>query len=282
METHDECHESAGHGGVFVMHASSPVVHAHGETSHTEHGLTFLVDGWFSMEHGGPVRAEAGSVTIVPAGAPHRPLDGRDLEYWLVGFCPSCLSLDETHPLMAPFRRVRRGALPVVQVPKSERRALLRLLKELREECDRAAPESADLVRGLLLLILGKVLRAMPGAQGAGASIGPATLVSDALEYIQRECLTPISLKDVAQAVHRTPAHVASSVKSATGYSVGEWIASGRVAEAASRLAHTDESLEEITNHIGWKDKTHFIRQFRKAYGSTPAAWRRARRADHR
>jgi uncharacterized protein YjlB len=71
------------------------------------------------MEHGGPIRAEAGAMVVVPAGVPHRPLDGRPLDYWLVGFCPGCLDLPESRPLMSPFRRVRLGAAPVVTIPEA-------------------------------------------------------------------------------------------------------------------------------------------------------------------
>ena len=74
---------------------------------------------------------------------------------------------------------------------------------------------------------------------------------------------------------------MASVVKKETGYSVGAWIAAGRVAEAAGRLAHTDDDLDAITERVGWRDKTHLIRQFKKAYGVTPAAWRRAHRQRH-
>jgi AraC family transcriptional regulator, arabinose operon regulatory protein len=30
-----------------------------------------------------------------------------------------------------------------------------------------------------------------------------------------------------------------------------------------------------IVEELGWNDTTHFIRQFKKAYGDTPAAWRK-------
>jgi AraC-like DNA-binding protein len=275
----EQHHGSEGPAGpIFVLHDKLRRVHPHPETTHTEHGLTYLVDGWFRMHHGSPIRSEAGTITIVPAGVPHRPLDGRNAEYWLVGFCSSCLGLDESQLLMSPFRRVRLGALPIVTLQKSRRRRVSRLYRELRDECVRLAPESPELVRSLLLLLLGEVRRAMPGS---AASEPQGSVVSDALEFIQRHCLDGISLKDVAAAVHRTPAHVAATVKKHTGNSVGDWIKSGRVAEAASRLAHTDDSLDEIAGHVGWQDKTHFIRQFRKAYGVTPAAWRREHRASH-
>jgi AraC family transcriptional activator of pobA len=156
---------------------------------------------------------------------------------------------------------------------------VLQLYRDLAEEGQCGAAESPDLTRALLLLLLGEVERAMPGADRPAA---PGTLVSKALEFIQSRCLEPISLRDVAAAVYRTPAHVTATVKKETGYSVGQWISASRVAEAVARLAHTGDPLDAIAEHVGWKDKTHFIRQFRKAYGVTPAAWRRQHRSRHR
>ena len=136
----------------------------------------------------------------------------------------------------------------------------------------------AELARSLLLLLLGETVRAMPGSQTPARE---GSLVADALAFIQRQCLEPISLRDVAAAVHRTPTHVAATVKRETGHTVGAWITAGRVAEAAVRLTHTDDPIDQIARTVGWQDKTHFIRQFRKAYGQTPAAWRRSQRSNH-
>lgn len=274
----EEPQDFVHHSGVFVVHGKEQDLHSHDETTHTEHGLTFLVDGWIRMEHGTEITARPGNIILVPAGVPHRAIEGQNLEYWLLGFCATCVQLDESQLLMNCFRNVRHGALPLVAIPKSRQPRLLELFRELRDECARAAPESPTLIHSLLMLILGEVHRALPSA---GQVSQEGSLVSEALEFIQRRCLDSISLKDVAAAVHRTPAHVAASVKKSTGYSVGEWINSGRVGEAANRLAHTEDSLDEIANRIGWQDKTHFIRQFRKAYGVTPAAWRRQQRSAH-
>jgi AraC-like DNA-binding protein len=265
----------------MVFHHEHERIHAHGETSHTEHGLTYLADGWFRMVHGRRIEVRAGSFTLMPAGVPHQPLGGEGVTFWMVGFCASCLQLDESQLLMDPFRRVRLGALPVVPVARGRRRRVLRLYREMKEECERGAPESPELARSLLLLLLGEVRRGMHGGQGPEVVAAEGSLVSDALGFIQRHALEPISLKDVAGAVCRTPAHVAETVKRETGFTVGTWIANARVAEAAARLVHTDDSLLAIAEHVGWKDKTHFIRQFRKAYGITPAAYRRDNRTRH-
>ena len=67
---------------MFAHHDIIERLEPHPETSHTEHGLTYLVDGWVRIEHGSPIVAEAGTITIVPAGVPHRLIEGRDVEYW--------------------------------------------------------------------------------------------------------------------------------------------------------------------------------------------------------
>lgn len=244
---------------------------------HTEHALAYVADGRVPLE-GGRVEAPAGAVVVLPAGVPGPTLGAAEAVLWVVRFCSTCLRLDEDLVLMSPFRRVRHGATPVVPIAEWRRARVVQRFHDLHEESERGAPESLELARSLVLLLLGEVRRATPGplppADGGG-------LVSEALTYIQQHCFTPISLRHVAAAVHRTPAHVAAVVKKATGHSVGQWIRAGRVAEAAARLAHTDDPIGEVAAHVGWQDKTHFIRMFRRAYGVTPAAWRREHHALH-
>lgn len=59
---------------------------------------------------------------------------------------------------------------------------------------------------------------------------------------------------------------------------MGDWLTSIRVSAAANWLLHSDASIDEVAEQVGWQDRTHFTRQFRQVYGSTPAAWRKAMR----
>jgi AraC-like DNA-binding protein len=80
--------------------------------------------------------------------------------------------------------------------------------------------------------------------------------------------------------VRRSPPHVTTVVRRATGRSVQAWIITGRLAETRRRLAQTDEHVDVIAKRVGYADVAHFIRLFRRAHGMTPAAWRtRQRRA---
>jgi AraC-like DNA-binding protein len=153
------------------------------------------------------------------------------------------------------------------------------LLRDLDREQAAARPESPEVLRSTLQLLLAEVLRAMPDP--AARPEPAAGFVPEALAFIQRRALEPISLREVAAAVGRAPAHVAATVKRHTGHTVGAWITSVRLAEAASRLVHTDAAVAEIAERVGWRDPTHFIRRFRRTFGLTPAAWRREQRRGH-
>jgi len=265
-------------GPIAVVHETRAKLRPHGEVTSVEHVLTYLARGQLRMGHGSSIEIQPGTVTVIPAGVRHSALDGHDVEFWQVRFCASCFQLVESQLLMSPFRAARRGALPVVNIAESRRPLLVHRFGELAHESRNFTPESPQMCRALLLLMLGEVRRSM-GKLAIGARAG--SLAGDALEFIQGHCFAAISLRDVAAAVHRTPAHVATSVKSATGFSVGDWILSARTAEAATCLAHTDDRIEEIGRRVGWRDTTHFIRQFKKVYGLTPSAWRLQNRAQH-
>lgn len=260
---------------VFRRRAALPP-HAH--LSHAEHVLTLVVEGAMGLEQAGSATAPAGSVWLVPAGMPHRVEDAGPVAFWSVAFCAGCMGLDETHPLMAAFRRARFGGHPVVPLSAAEQARAVRIFEDLDAEAAREDALSPEQRRSLLTVLLGVVQRAA-GALPTAAPSG--SLVEQALAVIQRRFLHPISLQDVAAAVGRSPGHVATTVRAATGHTVGELIRAARLAEAARRLLHTDDGVAEIARSVGWQDKKHFGRQFRAHYGQPPGAWRRARRAGH-
>ena len=79
----------------------------------------------------------------------------------------------------------------------------------------------------------------------------------------------------MADAIHCSPSHLAFLMKQHTGYTVGQWVIRSRLTQACSRLLHSNQEISQLVYELGWHDVTHFIRQFKKAYGMTPAAWRK-------
>lgn len=180
--------------------------------------------------------------------------------------------------MLDPFERAASGASTVIHIPASRQEHLGSLCAELHQETTHRWPAAhVELVqKSLLALILTEVARASGVTSTAGLQ---PTLVGDALRFIERNCLIPISLRDVAAAVNKSPSYVATTVKAATGKTVVEWIIAGRLAEARNRLLHTDEMIDVIGERVGYADPTHFIRLFRRMHDATPAAWRARQRA---
>lgn len=235
---------------------------------HIEAALALITGGKALVEQGSTWSLEPGDLLIVPSGEPHRFLEAR-AESWSLGFRPSFVPEHDRMWFLDPFERVRDGASAVVRIPPARQAFVERLFTEMERAIE---PRTAT---SLLTLILHEIRDAAP--QSAAATRPAGNLVGETMRFIERHCLGPLTLQDVAAAVGRSPAHVTTSIKRATGRTVVEWIIDGRMAEARRMLLHSSEKVDEIAERVGYADPTHFIRMFRRAHGVTPARWRSAR-----
>lgn len=244
--------------------------------THPFAALLYYTGGRSVVELGGEWTLAPGDALLIPAGAPHRTLDVARAELWGLSFTAPRLGPGDD-ALLAPFDRVRDGASAVVRIPDARRGFLEGLLRELG---DATAPArrggSLAAQRSLLTLIVGEVARA---ASPPARTLDAPTVVTESLRVIERRCLGPLTLREVAAAVGRTPSYVTTALTRATGRSAVAWIVAHRMAEARRLLVHSGERVEEVAARVGYADATHFIRMFRREHGATPAAWRASRRA---
>jgi len=248
--------------------ARTPVTHSYA-------ALVFYTGGWARMEQRGRWTLEPGDVLIVPAGEPHRLVEAQRPEFWGLGFCVPCFAADDGERLLEPFERVRSGASAVVRIPAERHPFLEVLFRELEDASDpQQRGELHAVQRSLLTLVLNEVRRA---ARWDADASSPKSVVTDSLSFIERNCLRPLTLKEVARAVGRSPAYVTTALTRATGRSAVEWIIAGRMAEARRLLLHSDERIDDVAERVGYADPTHFIRMFQRTHGATPAAWRAAK-----
>lgn len=289
---------------------SRPAVHSYAALSFLLEGAITVEHGAAGGERW---RLGAGDVMLVPAGTPHRVVEKRELVRWSLGFCPACFAAElgaDYASLVAPFERVRAGGAAVVSIAAERRVRFESWLAELEEASRRRDSSGQAVQRSLLTLVLDEIGRASAGpvapaaaasaalavaslpaaaaaaqsrppllsaASAAAAARGgePNELVAASLRFIELHCLAPLSLGDVAAAVGKSPAHLTTVLRRATGKSAVQWIIAGRMAEARRRLRCGDEPVEHIASKVGYADPTHFIRMFRREHGMTPAAWRR-------
>jgi AraC-like DNA-binding protein len=267
--------DHAGKSGPIVAGRLTPLAPRPHRSSvvHDYAALALYVGGTARIEQRTMWTLEVGDVLIVPACEPHRMIEASQPDIWWVGFCVPCLAADISAALLEPFDRVRAGSSPVVRIAADRQAFLESLFRELSATATAGNPD-ALVQQSLLTLIVSEVRRAAAWSN-AGSNSG---LVVECLRFIESHCLQPLTLRDLAAAMRRTPSYITTALTRATGRSAVAWIIAFRMAEARRRLLHSDEQVDIVAERVGYADTTHFIRLFRRTHGMTPAAWRASMR----
>jgi AraC-like DNA-binding protein len=177
---------------------------------------------------------------------------------WLSFIRPACLS-----------GRLQLGA-------ETTRRWVLRARALTADLEQRPVGYNQSVAAYLSLMLIDAARVALPGLGGAAQRDAP--LLQATFDQVEQGFQTAISLDAVAASVGVSPSHLARVVKRTTGRTVNQWIAERRMVEARRRLLLTDEKVEAVARHTGFRDTSYFRRQFRSMHGEAPAAWRRAHR----
>ena len=87
-----------------------------------------------------------------------------------------------------------------------------------------------------------------------------------------------VTVDQLAAEASLTTAQLERRMQRAFGVSPKQYVIKTRVEEAARRLTATDQPLADIAVGCGWYDQSAFTRQFTRIVGTTPSAYRGARR----
>lgn len=99
-------------------------------------------------------------------------------------------------------------------------------------------------------------------------------LVTKAKAYIRDHQEGPLSLEEVAKAVHTSKFNFCKIFKKATGLTFTDYLARVRTEKAKKLLADLNRRISEIAYDVGFQSLTHFNRIFRTLTGLSPTAYR--------
>lgn len=94
------------------------------------------------------------------------------------------------------------------------------------------------------------------------------------VEFMEANLNRELSLNELAQSANVSRSHLCHLFKTQTGVTPGQYLKSLRMQKARELLETTLLSLKQITAEVGLKDESHFMRDFKKAYGLTPSQYR--------
>jgi AraC family transcriptional regulator len=98
--------------------------------------------------------------------------------------------------------------------------------------------------------------------------------VSQALRWIEARGLAPVSIDALAAEVAMSQFHFLRVFEQVVGVTPGQYLLRRRLHRAATRLRQSGESIAAVALECRFEDLSTFNRQFRRAFGLTPGAYR--------
>lgn len=135
-------------------------------------------------------------------------------------------------------------------------RALLDLILEI---CDKLYPEE------------------LSGVQNTRGHI----LVKGFLQLIEENYQKNLTISEYAAMLNITPHHLTQVVKQVTGNTSVKILQNKVVIETKRLLVHSEMTVTEIADHMGFSDQSYFTKFFKKLTGVTPLQYRKHKREEN-
>lgn len=96
------------------------------------------------------------------------------------------------------------------------------------------------------------------------------------LDFFNANLHRRIRLIELAEAAKISPSRLSHLFKTEMGLSPGQYLMRLRMQEAAKLLASSRLSVKQIMALVGYDNKSHFVRHFRRFFGLAPSEYRKA------
>lgn len=103
--------------------------------------------------------------------------------------------------------------------------------------------------------------------------------VALALRLLHRDLCDDVPVADLANRCGLSRSYFVRAFKVSVGTPPHRWLVRQRVHLAGEMLERTTDSISVIAVSCGFSDQSHLTRVFHASVGSSPAAWRRQRKA---
>jgi AraC family transcriptional regulator len=233
-------------------------------------------------------RLTPGCVLIIPAGTPVR---------WTwssrIGYCVLLLEPDVLNRVAREVFGLEPGQYRLQVAERRNDTAIANIAGVLAREAlsrDRAGNLyaqslanilSVHLLRHYATSIEGDELNAGFAVEADIESAAPRTraaprAVADALQFIRRNYVRNVGLRDIAAAANVSPFHLSRLFKQTLGVSPHQHVIEMRVHSARSLLAagSGERSLADVAAAVGFSDQSHLTRHFKRITGVTPSQFR--------
>jgi transcriptional regulator GlxA family with amidase domain len=97
-----------------------------------------------------------------------------------------------------------------------------------------------------------------------------------AISFLQANLHRAITVVEIAQSVELSASRLSYLFKTQVGVSPLQYLKNARLERARQLLETTLLNVKVVASDVGYNDCSHFMREFKKAYDSTPSEYRAA------
>lgn len=244
--------------------------------THRSVELCLCFDGTMCVRlDGANLRIGAGDVVLIPAEAPHEEL-GVHGEYY------ACIWAT-ADPYMAYMhisgKDASTGFYSREAISVGPDTGFDVSVGELARLIESPSRRRTVLMKSHLLQFMVGVLDAIDATDPTDDELPidnhPSLAVVKVLNFIKRNHTRKIRLADIADEVCVSPGHLNALFKKERGQTVMQALEAHRISVAKKLLAYTENSVEEIADHLAFCDQFHFSKTFKKRTGLSPVQFRR-------
>lgn len=103
--------------------------------------------------------------------------------------------------------------------------------------------------------------------------------LQSAIEYADEHLSDPPDIDTLSSIAQLSPYQLDRRMRRTFGLTTGQWVLKQRLDLARRELLQTDKPIIEIALNAGYRDQSAFSRQFLRATGFTPSAFRKTQKA---
>ena len=165
----------------------------------------------------------------------------------------------------------------IIQIPLAHRERITawtaQMITELKISDSRTPSMMKILLQGLFMTC-GRVCSLLRDPPVNIHTTNPQVLL--AARFINEHYMQPLTTADIAAAAGMSPNYLSRKFREAAGIGLHEYLVFIRLDHAALDLVSTDDTITVIALRCGFSDSNYFKDAFRKKYGMTPRAYRKA------
>ncbi|QKS72503.1 AraC family transcriptional regulator [Paenalkalicoccus suaedae] len=99
-----------------------------------------------------------------------------------------------------------------------------------------------------------------------------------AKKYVMLHLDKKITLKDVSEHLHLNPSYFSRLFKQQTEMTFIDFVNKTKIERAKELMDHSQETVESISDMLGFESKSYFLKVFKKYYGATPSQYKTIQR----